>query len=93
MLEAAFVDRLEGKSLIMGSKFYYFMVYAHRLRGVLILDAYRGNLIHSGKYLKQKYIWYGESGQVGIFDKKNENLDKKNENQYVSIWGRVKSIN
>ena len=71
MLEAAFVDRLlEGKSLIMGSKFYYFMVYAHRLRGVLILDAYTGNLIDSGKYLKQKYIWYGESDQVGIFDKK-----------------------
>jgi hypothetical protein len=46
------------------------MVYAHRLRGVLILDAYRGNLIDSGKYLKQKYIWYGESDQVGIFDKK-----------------------
>ena len=46
------------------------MVYAHRLRGVLILDAYTGNLIDSGKYLKQKYIWYGESDQVGIFDKK-----------------------
>jgi len=71
LLEAAFVDRLlEGKSLIMGSKFYYFMVYAHRLRGVLILDAYRGNLIDFGKYLKQNYIWYGESDQVGIFDKK-----------------------
>jgi hypothetical protein len=70
----------------MVSKFYYFMVYAYRLRGVLILNAHTGNLIDSGKYLKQKYIWYGESDQVGIFDKKNEN-------QYVSIWGRVKSIN
>jgi len=56
------------------------------LKGSVILKAHTENLIDSGKYLKQKYIWYGESDQVGIFDKKNEN-------QYVSIWGRVKSIN
>lgn len=56
----------------MVSKFYYFMVYAYRLKGVLILNAHTGNLIDSGKYLKQKYIWYGESDQVGIFDKKTK---------------------
>ena len=56
----------------MVSKFYYFMVYAYRLKGVLILNAHIGNLIDSGKYLKQKYIWYGESDQVGIFDKKTK---------------------
>ena len=56
----------------MVSKFYYFMVYAYRLKGVLILNAHTGNLIDSGKYLKQKYIWYGESDQVNIFDKKTK---------------------
>jgi hypothetical protein len=61
------------------------MVYIHRLKGVLIPNTHTGNLIDSGKYFKQKYIWISESDQVGIFDKKRKSD--------VSIWSRVKSIN
>src|SRR5436309_5216326 len=70
----------------MVSKFYYFMVYAHRLKGVLILDAHTSNLIGAGKYLKQKYILYSESDQVGIFDKKTKI------STYLSGWGKIKQL-